>query len=214
MVHVFHTKISKEAHQHLIDHFLGKFASDFQQKVLRYRKWEDAQQTLLGRVLLQLGVQRLGQPFHQIAYSKTGKPYFKNAKTKFNISHSGGRVVCAITDLCDLGIDIEEVKTINITDFNVQMTAKERYRVTSSLNQLEAFYSYWTQKEAVIKAHGAGLSIPLPSFEIHENKTAINGERFFLQEVPLSKNHQCFLATKINTLNKVKLHEVSVVSLL
>jgi 4'-phosphopantetheinyl transferase len=74
------------------------------------------------------------------------------------------------------------------------MTPAEWDRITKADNQLNAFYTYWTQKEAVIKAHGHGLTIPLKSFEVFDNCTKVQGQDFYLQEIIMHPDYICSLA--------------------
>lgn len=46
-------------------------------------------------------------------YSEKGKPYVKGLPVYFNISHSGDYAVCAVSD-CEIGIDIEKIKPVNM----------------------------------------------------------------------------------------------------
>lgn len=72
-----------------------------------------------------------------------------------------------------------------------------------SKNSNEAFFNFWTQKEAVIKSHGHVLSIPLKSFEILDNVTKIDGEKFYLTELKMDEKYKCDLSLKI-------LHQIQV----
>ena len=141
--------------------------------------------------------------FTKLQYTKYKKPYFENANAQFNISHSGSIVVVIIsTDVnTEIGIDIEEMNAISVDDFKPQMTPYEHQAIIHSEDEQKAFFSYWTQKEAVIKAHGKGLSIPLKSFEIKNNQTYIDGIPFFLSEMNIKDGYVCHVATqeKIDT---------------
>ena len=61
-------------------------------------------------------------------------------------------------------------------------------------DQQKAFYNYWTQKEAVVKAHGKGLSIPLQSFEIKDNTTIIDTKTFYASKINLEEKYMCYVA--------------------
>ena len=198
MIYILYSYISEDNHEKLVEEFLPEFSIDFQNRIKRYRKWQDAQLSLLGRVLLFGGVKQLGMNYEQsdIKYTQYKKPYFEDKTMQLNISHSGGIVVCALTDACDIGIDVELLNDIKIEDFKAQMTENEWSKVIGSSNKITSFYNYWTQKEAVIKADGKGLSIPLKSFEISQNKTIINGKSFFLKEIRLDAKYKCYISTE------------------
>lgn len=197
MINILYAFISKSHHEDLMRQYLPEYPFDFQMKIKRYRRWEDAQLSLLGRILLFEGVKKFGRSLKPdaIKFTKYDKPYFANDSINFNISHSGELVACVICDDLEVGIDVELVNPIQIKDFKPQMTEKEWNNVILSDNVYNAFYRYWTEKESVIKAHGRGLSTDLNSFEIYENKTVIEGKDFFLIEVELRNNYMCNVAT-------------------
>lgn len=206
MVHILYSKISEDNHERLLKYFSVKYSIDFQNKIMKYRRWQDAQLSLLGRILLFRGIKLFNKDYDErnIKYTKYKKPYFEDKEIQFNISHSGEMVVCALTDTCNIGIgiDIELLCNIPIEDFKPQMTKNEWKNIIMSPNKINSFYSYWTKKEAAIKAHGNGLHIPLDSFEIIQNKTNINKECFYLKKIRLDNKYKCYISTN-TPINKI-----------
>ncbi|HKX86717.1 MAG TPA: 4'-phosphopantetheinyl transferase superfamily protein [Flavobacterium sp.] len=209
MTRIYYAYISEEYHENFLKNELVKFPTVFQEKIKEYRKWEDAQLSLLGRVLLLKGIKQIyGRDYQnkEIEYTAYNKPYFKDDLIQFNISHSGNIVVCAISDQSEIGIDIERIANIEIADFKSEFTENEWDAIVLSNNSNEAFFAYWTQKEAVIKSHGHGLSIPLKSFEILDNVTEINGEKYGLKELKIDEKYKCYIALKM--LNPIQISHV------
>ncbi len=197
MVNILYTYISESNHSNLLNEYLAAFPLAFQDKIKRYRRWQDAQLSLLGRVLLRKLLKSEGLNYQELElkYTDYNKPYFENCDWNFNISHSGEIVICVLAKNRSIGIDIELMKDIDLNDFNSQMTNSEWSKIQYSPNKTKAFYQYWCQKEAVIKAHGKGLSIPLKSFEIEDDFTKIENESFYLTEIHLDESYRCFLAS-------------------
>jgi 4'-phosphopantetheinyl transferase len=89
---------------------------------------------------------------------------------QFNLSHSGGEAAYAFTRGRRVGIDLEAMRPLSDLDGMVRqvLTAKEQheyYQLASAL-RLRAFYNCWTQKEALTKATGEGLSRSLHSIRV------------------------------------------------
>lgn len=201
MIYIYYSYLSKENHESLLKNDLPKFPVDYQEKIKRYRRWQDAQLSLLGRILLFKGIEEIynHNPYDKvIKHTKYSKPYFDNDLIQFNISHSGDIVVCALNDKHEIGIDVEIVSDIEIDEFKDQMTEKEWDNISLANNIKRSFFDYWTQKEAVIKAHGHGLSIPLKSFEISDNTTKIDEEKYYLQEMKIDEKYKCYISLKTN----------------
>lgn len=86
-------------------------------------------------------------------------------EVKFNISHSGDYCLIAITRYNEIGVDIEKIR-----DIKEYMKLAERFfssyensiiKDIEEAKKLHCFYTIWTQKEALIKASGEGLSFGL-----------------------------------------------------
>ncbi|MGE8555602.1 MAG: 4'-phosphopantetheinyl transferase family protein [Chryseobacterium jejuense] len=193
---ILYSFIEEEKHQYLLDKYSKIFSDKFNAKILKYRRWQDAQLSLLGRVLLKYGLNCYFdiQDF-EIRNTSDHKPFLKDQNLHFNISHSGNLVVCCINEF-PIGIDVEYINhEINYEEFKFQMTIHEFERIYLSDDKIKTFFMYWTEKEAVIKANGKGLFIPLESFEINQNKTFVENEAFYLKDIFIDKEYQCCIAS-------------------
>ena len=81
---------------------------------------------------------------------------------RFSLSHTAGRAVVAVTRGLEIGADVENVRRGYPVDI------AERFFAPSEVAQLavhvDAFFDFWTLKEAYMKARGLGFAIPLSSF--------------------------------------------------
>jgi 4'-phosphopantetheinyl transferase len=99
-----------------------------------------------------------------------GKPGLAEAMPlRFNLSHSKTLAVLAVTIGGEIGVDVEDIRPIEADVAKRFFSARE----VASLGTLSdweewlaGFYRCWTRKEAVLKAEGAGLRIPLDSFDV------------------------------------------------
>ena len=119
MTKIFYAYLSKENHERLLNQFLPSFSKELQRDILKYRRWQDKQFSLIGKLLLRHGLKQMNESFSldNLENNSYGKPFLTNVSTKFNISHSGELAVCVFDDNFEVGIDIEKVTEINISDF-------------------------------------------------------------------------------------------------
>jgi 4'-phosphopantetheinyl transferase len=190
MIQIYYSNYKNKLEDHIYYDYLNSLPRDIKEKILKYRNWSDAQASLYGKLLLQKGLEQYGvnSNLTNLKYTKYGRPYL-DGNIDFNISHSGEYVVCAFTDDSKVGIDLEEIKPIQISDFRIQFLDQEWDKITNSDNTLFWFYYYWTAKEAVIKAEGRGLSIPLESFRIADDKTFLEHRLWHLKTVDLFNDY-------------------------
>ena len=94
----------------------------------------------------------------------------------FNLSHSEGLAICAVTPEGEIGADVECIRPIDDADSLVErfFAADERrqYQAIEPRDRVATFYSIWTRKEAFVKATGAGLNRELQSFEVEASLEA------------------------------------------
>ena len=137
------------------------------------------------------------------SYSKKEKPSLGPAHAvsdvTFNVSHSGGVALFAITRRRDIGVDVEQVR--RDSDLNAIarrfFSAHEQSQLAVMVpeERIDAFFRCWTRKEAYIKATGDGLSLPLCQFDVSlaasetsallaTRPDATEAGRWLLREVP------------------------------
>src|SRR5580692_3450771 len=103
-------------------------------------------------------------------YNRHGKPGLRDSDVRFNVSHSGGWALQAVTRDCEVGVDIERVDARFISEqiperfFSPREVAQ--LRALPAHQQTAAFFRCWTRKEAYIKARGLGLALSLDSFDV------------------------------------------------
>jgi len=198
LIYIYYSYISEDNCESLFENELPKFSPDYQDRIRSYRRWQDAQLSLLGRVILFKAIEQIynyDPSSKEILQTKYNKPYFKDDPVQFNISHSGEIVVCAICEKSLIGIDIEIISEISIEDCKWQMRENEWDTIISSDKIEESFFNYWTQKEAVIKANGLGLTIPLTTFEVLDGIAQINDQKFFLKEIKIDERYKCYISS-------------------
>lgn len=104
------------------------------------------------------------------SYGANDKPSLPAPAPYFNLSHSGGLALYAVTADAEVGIDVE----LYDTSFS-NRGIPERFFAPDEVLALRAlpeelqprgFLQLWTRKEAFIKARGDGLSLALDSFSV------------------------------------------------
>jgi 4'-phosphopantetheinyl transferase len=107
----------------------------------------------------------------QFAAAKFGKLSLPaHPQFRFNVSHSHGLALYAVSLDRELGIDVEKIRP-EFTGEDIAaryFSAAEQTELKNVSNEerAQAFFLCWTRKEAYIKARGEGLQIALDSFDV------------------------------------------------
>ncbi|MCC0804975.1 4'-phosphopantetheinyl transferase superfamily protein [Methylobacterium sp. W2] len=135
---------------------------------------------------------RLGLDPRDLAFGATpsGKPYLAgklSGACRFSLSHSGSRALIGLSSSAEIGIDVEEVRPMpDLLRIARAHFAREEIAALEALSPRDltaAFFACWTRKEAVAKATGQGLSLPLDSFVV-----SVTPERAELLAMPDGTN--------------------------
>ena len=138
----------------------------------QYRLAADSDRCLLGAVLLRMTAARhLGVRPADVAVDRTcgrcgaqhGRPRLPGNGVQASVSHSGDIVAVAITSAGPVGVDVEAVRIIDFAAVTESVcTPGERNHVHAAAD----FFTFWTRKEAVLKATGEGLHRPMTDLEV------------------------------------------------
>lgn len=108
-------------------------------------------------------------------YSSSNKPYlsrkYNDQQITFNVSHSHGQALVAISVDRNIGIDIEKVRA----DVEYEKLALRFFSVAEQKalmlypreERAAAFFATWTRKEAFVKAVGKGIAFGLSEFDVN-----------------------------------------------
>lgn len=192
------------------DVYLNKLPENIRLKVLKFRNWNDQHASLFGKLLLNEAFERLAggrYALTDLKYNNFNRPFI-DSTFDFNISHSANIVGCVMGENISIGIDIEKKESINFDDFANIFTRSEWRSIRTSPDMTDTFYDLWTQKEAVIKASGEGLSIPFDKIIIEDGVGWIGTRRWFICRVWLHEAFKTCLASSkpIEELKVLKLN--------
>jgi 4'-phosphopantetheinyl transferase len=156
---------------------LQMLSEDEQAKSAAFRFERDRKRFIARHRLLRIILSRYlnKEPYQLDFYCEPyGKPTltsrFNGDALCFNMSHSNGVALYAVSYNRRVGVDIEHIRS----DL-ANMQVAERFfsprevavlRALPSDTREEAFFNCWTRKEAYIKATGKGLSLPLDQFDV------------------------------------------------
>jgi 4'-phosphopantetheinyl transferase len=152
-------------------------STDERTKADRFRFPKDRSQFIVSRGALRAILSRylnISSHILRFDYNPYGKPSLivtQGGNTlRFNLSHSRGMALIAITKNRDIGVDIEGINpNFSCLEIAEKFFSPLENSVLRSLPehlQPTAFFTCWTRKEAYIKAVGKGLSIPLNQFHV------------------------------------------------
>lgn len=154
----------------------GLLSNDELERARRFHFQRHRQQFVARRGMLRMiiGAYLSAEPESlRFSYSEFGKPDLalplQSDGLLFNLSSSGGLALYAFAQRRQVGVDVEKVRQ----DFEHERIGRFfSLREQSALLSLpaeqraQAFFNCWTRKEAFIKAHGEGLSLPLDQFDV------------------------------------------------
>jgi 4'-phosphopantetheinyl transferase len=142
----------------------------------RFHFEADRRRCVIGRGFLKLllgKIMDLPATKVQIENDEFGKPRVVSTRGRglqFNVSHSGGLILLAITRGRKIGVDVERVRTdLDVDGIAARFFSTREYNIWASLAgqaKYDAFFACWTRKEAYLKARGIGLSEPPDQFNV------------------------------------------------
>jgi len=93
-----------------------------------------------------------------------GKPRVEGADVRFSLSHSRGMALYAFARGQEIGCDIEwrdrRFATSKTAEVFLSTPEIETLRSLPERQWVQAFFDYWTGKEAYLKARGVGFALP------------------------------------------------------
>lgn len=202
MLTLYYSFIRKEAHEFLISNYRHELSSDFQNRILKYRNWSDAQLSLLGRIMLFDIVKKkyhLPLTDHNIDFTENKKPFFKDAPIYFNISHAHHISICGVTKDSEIGIDIEKIQPVKVGDLDFCFTPNEKEKICRSMDKERLIIDIWTKKESLIKLVGKGLTIPLSEIETQsaeDNILLYKRQNFNVRKIDIADDYCCYVCSE------------------
>ncbi len=135
-------------------------------KALRYKHIDDRKRCVLAFRLLEYALQNeYGiTTVPEFVYNEYGKPYLPNLPIYFNLSHCKDAVACVVSDH-EVGIDVESITPYNDSVARRICNAEEYQRLSVSADRDIAFTKLWTEKEAISKFCGSGVSMNFSTIE-------------------------------------------------
>ncbi len=176
----------------LLAQWLEKLPEGFRLDLKKYAHPRRALPTVLGRLMVADYLSRNGLEPEVWSVGTHGKP-LPQSGIYFSISHSKGAVAVAFARH-ELGLDIEKIR--------IPGSAHQAYRrffSSAELNYIgqddKRFFELWTRKEALIKADGRGLSLPVAQLEVLGAGAQVDDRYWYWTEVKIWAGFFVHLAT-------------------
>jgi len=174
-VHVWRAALNLKASQ--VQNLHQTLSADEQVRAKRFYFQKDRERFIVARGQLRaiLGRYLKTEPSQlRFCYTPHGKPSLDMEigadAIRFNLSHSQGLALYAITRSREVGVDVEFIRPELVEEqiaerfFSPREVTALRALLTNI--QQEAFFNCWTRKEAYIKARGEGLTLRLDQFDV------------------------------------------------
>lgn len=138
-------------------------------RAARFLRAEDSLRNLLGRALLRRVASHYGgmDPMQMIRVNTWGKPELEGCSAGCNVSHSGSQLWVAVARYPHVGVDVEATTSVQeYRDIAAGFHPDEILALRKAPDSKAATMRCWSRKEAVSKATGMGLSLPLHGYAV------------------------------------------------
>jgi len=210
MTYVFTTYFSKMLDKASFLFYLKQLPPSMHHSILKLMRWQDRQASLFSKLLLIKGLAEFGlskEVLRDIKYTPYNKPYL-DGNINFNIAHSGRSVVCCIGQDIQLGIDVEELRYIEIDAFSNYINPTELKKILTADNITSSFFNYWTKMEAAIKADGRGLNISLDDILFNEDQAIISEKIWHLKDIDIRNGYLAHIASNKPIIDDIILRKI------
>ncbi len=194
-----------------LDSIVSQLSSKNKTRLCSFRRKEDRELLLVSSILLVKLLEDSGNSDYKLSdiqYSAAGKPYFEGSNFDFNISHTDDCAVVAFAVNRRIGIDIEKIKDIDLSDFENILPINLWDQIHLSGNKIRTFYHYWTLLESALKADGGGLSLVSSGKVLIKNNCVIlDGKHWFSEHMNFDPLFSCCLSSdkEIEAVNMIKI---------
>jgi 4'-phosphopantetheinyl transferase len=163
---VYHARLSS-----LLPHHAGLLDETERARADRYVRAVDRDRFVLAAALLRIVARRVGNTTEAVGVDREcdhcgephGKPRLTGSAFEVSLSHSGEMVVVAISAQGPVGIDVEARRPLDYEPLLRYVCTEDEQR---HIQGPDDFFTYWTRKEALLKARGTGLTTPLRSVSV------------------------------------------------
>jgi 4'-phosphopantetheinyl transferase len=173
-VHLWYTLSDDIAPPAALDAYLGLLSPEERTRHARFLNERARHEYLITRALCRTVLSRyadLAPVDWRFRANEWGRPeidVLELGHLRFNLSNTRGLVACAVALDGEIGVDVEALDRVGdlleIAERFMAAPESAAIRALPPDAQGFRFFTYWTLKEAYIKARGMGLSIPLDKF--------------------------------------------------
>ena len=178
-VHLYFSWPEQISDQSLLGRYESLLSADERTRMSRFHFARNRHSYLVTRALIRTSLSAyypVDPETWRFGTNRYGKPEishpYASLPVRFNLSHTDGLIVCAITRDHAIGVDVEDLHRStqsglsNLSSYFSKREAADLCALPTE-QQKHRFFDYWTLKESYIKARGEGLAIPLGGFSFH-----------------------------------------------
>jgi 4'-phosphopantetheinyl transferase len=199
-LYVYYSIINPDMPDDAFTHYLHQLPRGLHADVMKYHQHADRVRTLTGKLLLKEAVQQAGLSpalMENMGYTNYKRPFIAK-DVDFNITHAGNCVACVAGRGMRVGIDVEDIKPIQIDDILAVLRDEELHEMRRLNADPETILRFWTRKEAIVKASGEGLYLPPQSIYFINELTATTPEcTWYLHELDLGAEYIAYCVTNV-----------------
>ena len=209
MIQIYHCAAVNEIALAALEEALDSFPTLLKARIKAYQISSDRHLRTVGYLMLREYLRGLevGYSLADIKYPYAQKPSIRESNIEWSISHSGNQVIMAASNsLRHLGIDLEQIKPLDLWLYDELLSDGEKNKVAQSEDKLRTFYQIWTSKEAVIKAYGSG-ELDIAEVNTSLERIVYKGVNYTIQSIEVGTEYCATLAHSSSATKKIEMRK-------